>query len=413
MPRTKKKKIKLRNKRKVAVKPSINPAATNDLKLKRTRVKVIGLGDGASQIVLELAKELKGVEFYAANTDWQKSQRFPREVKVVNFGEKYTRGLGTGTDPEIGKLAALAEKEKIKQILKGGDLCFLIACLGGGTGSGAGPVFVKACQQQGILSFGIFTLPFKFEGEKKMAVAREGLEKMKVDLNAALVLPNEKIFQALDKNLSLKESFLRVNQVLGKSLEGLIGLVFRPGLINIDFADLTTILSGRGKSAYLTSAEFERGAKNEEIRKKIFQNIFLSHNFRQSRQVLFNIIADSQLSLNEVSDISQQVFQAVHPNSKIIFGVSFDKKMAGKIRVILLAISSQEKNSRSKKAPSDKSKRKGKKESDKSESGEVKIRRNAIQVREGIKAEQESLAAKEQIWETPAILRKGLIQRWG
>jgi len=312
----------------------------------------------------------------------------------------------------------LAEKDKISQLVKGSDLCFLIACLGGGTGSGAAPVFARLCQQEGILSFGIFTLPFKFEGEKKVEIAREALEKMRANLNSTLILPNEKIFQTLDKNLSFQEGFAAINKILSQGLSGLIGLIFQPGLINIDFADLKTILDGRGKAAYLASCEFERGVKIEEIKKKIFQNVFLTYNFRHSRQVLFNIVADPNLSLNEVSEISQLVLNAVHPEAKIIFGVSFDNQLVGRVRVVLLAIGGREKNlSLSVKKPSRKprlkKKTKGKKPGlnveQKVEKAEPKVRRNAIQVREEVKAEEENIAAKERFWETPTILRKGLL----
>lgn len=421
MPTSKKKpKIKPKKAERTAQKPPKTEASADDFKLKRTKIKVIGIGDGGSQIVAELAKELKKVDFVAANTDWRKRQKFSPSIKTFNFGEKYTRGLGAGMDPEVGRLAALTEKDKIAQIVKGSDLCFLISSLGGGTGSGAAPVFAKICQQEGILSFGIFTLPFKFEGEKKFEVAKEALEKMRANLNTTLILPNEKIFQTLDKNISFQEGFSAINRILSQGLSGLIGLIFQPGLINIDFADLKTILDGRGKPAYLASCEFDRGTKIDEIKKKIFQNVFLTYNFHHSRQVLFNIVSDANLSLNEVSEISQLVFNAVHAEAKIIFGVSFNTQLLGKVRVVLLAIGGREKNlsdygkkpPKKPKAKSPKKKEKEKKpESAESQQAkiELKVRRNAIQVREEAKAEEENIMAKEKIWETPAIIRRGAI----
>ncbi|MDP3093796.1 MAG: cell division protein FtsZ [bacterium] len=389
----------------------------DDLKQKRTRIKVIGIGDGGSAIVADLARELKGIDFWVANTDWRRLQRYPSAVKILHFGEKHTRGMGTGTDPEIGRQAALADKERIAKILKGSDLCFLISSLGGGTGSGATPVFAKICQQENILTFGIFTLPFKFEGEKKIEIAKDSLEKMRANLSTTLIFPNEKIFQSLDKNISFNEGFSAINKVLSEGLQGLIGLIFQPGLINIDFADLKTILEGKGKPAYLVNAEFGKGAKIEEIRKKIFQNAFLAYSFRHARAVLFNIASDNNLALGEVSEISQMVFGAVHPEAKIIFGISFNNKLLGKIRVTLLAIGGREKifssseKKRKVKIRKKKEKKgldggKGKSEQDKIE---VKIRRNALQVKEETKAEEETIAAKERVWETPAILRKGFL----
>ncbi|MBI4359259.1 MAG: cell division protein FtsZ [Candidatus Nealsonbacteria bacterium] len=423
MPRLTKKSRRTKKSRKLlvrtpkkAVPEVVSSKPKEDLKLKRTRIRVIGVGDGGSAIVFELAPNLKRVDFLVANTDWRSRRKSSGTVKVFNFGEKFTRGLGTGMDPEIGRLSALAEKEKIVKFLKGSDLCFIVACLGGGTGSGAAPVFAKIAQQEGILTFGIFTLPFKFEGEKKIEIAREALEKMKINLNATLVLPNEKVFQALDKNASFNEGFSAINQALSRGLEGLIGLIFQPGLINIDFADLGTILDGRGKSAFLASCEFDKGLKVEEIKKKIFQSLFLSYNFRHARAVLFNIISDANLNLAEVSEISQLVFNAVHPEAKIIFGVSFNQKLSETIRVVLLAIGGRDKNlgSQRVKSPGGKPKKQKKRkekpdkgDQDRSARAEEKVRRNALQIKEEVKAEEETLAAKERIWETPAILRRG------
>ncbi|MDP2930294.1 MAG: cell division protein FtsZ, partial [bacterium] len=387
----------------------------DDLKTKRTKVRVIGIGDGGSNIVLQLSKSLPRVEFAVANTDWRMQKKFSNQVKILNFGEKYTHGAGAGSDVELARQAGLAEKDKIAKFLKGTDLCFLVSCLGGGTGSGASPVFARLAQQEGALTFGIFTLPFKFEGEKKMEVAREALEKVRPYLNAVLVLPNEKLFQALDKDISFNEGFLAVNELLSRGLEGLIGLVFQPGLINIDFADLQTILEGRGKAAFLANCEFARGTKVEDIKKKIFQSPFLGYNFRHARAVLFNIVSDTNLSLNEVSEISQLVFNAVHPEAKIIFGVSFNNKLAGAIRVVLLAIGGRDKGLGAVRKPRKKSKVskkiKNKKDGslkDGTNKIEEKIRRNALQIKEEVSAQEENIAAQEQLWETPAILRKGL-----
>ena len=414
------KKAKIR--KKIVVKKSlkVEKASTvvkNDSEQKRIKIKVIGIGDGGAAIVADLAKELNKVDFWVANTDWRRFKKFPSTIKIFNFGEKQTHGVGTGMDSEIGRQAALAEKEKIARILKDSDLCFLVSSLGGGTGSGATPIFAKIAQQQGVMTFGIFTLPFKFEGERKARIAKESLEKMRSNLNTSLVFPNEKIFQGLDKNVSFNEGFAAINKALAEGLKGLIGLIFQPGLINIDFADLKTVLNSKGKPAYLTNTEFERGVKIEEIKRKIFQSPFLVYNFRHARSALFNIISDANLALGEVTEISQLVFGAVHSDAKIIFGVSFDKKLSGKIKVTILAIGGREKSfdvaSKKPQKKSLKSKKSGKIKNNKKGSDqqktEVKIRRNAIQVKEGVKAEEENIAAKERIWETPTILRKGFL----
>jgi len=410
----KKSKIRLKPK-KPAVLGAEEKAKGNDLRMKKTKIKIVGVGDGAAQIVGELSREIKGVDFLVANTDWRKLRKFPKEVRTFYFGDKYTKGLGAGGDLETARKAAIACKQEITEFLAGSDLCFLIACLGGGTGSGAAPVFARICQGLNILTFGVFTTPVRFEGEKRAEVARQALAKAKANLNAVLVFPNEKIFQALEKNAFFNEGFVAINRVLSEGLQGLINIVFQPGLINIDFADLKTVLTGFGKMAYLASVEFTKGAKLEEIKKKVFQIPLLSYNFRQARTVLFNVISDSKLSLNEVSEISQQVFNLVHPEAKIIFGVSFDNTFADRIKIVLLAIGGRDNVSfagekRAKKQKVSSGKKGGKEKGEKVESKPaVKVRRNAIQVKQEIKVQEENLAAKEKIWETPAILRKGFL----
>lgn len=417
-----KKKAKIKKKNRLVVKKKKQASLNADAKetapvrqisdQKKVRIKVIGIGDGGAAIVADLAKTLNKVDFWVANTDWRRFQKFPPVVKIFNFGEKQTQGVGAGMDPEIGRQAALIEKDKIVKILKDTDLCFLVSSLGGGTGSGAAPVFAKIAQQQEIMTFGVFTLPFKFEGERKARIAKEALDKMRSNLNTSLVFPNEKIFQSLDKNISFNEGFAAINRVLAEGLRGLIGLVFQPGLINIDFADLKTVLDGKGKPAYLANAEFEKGTKTEDIKKKIFQNAFLAYNFRQAKSVLFNIVSDASLALGEVTEVSQLVFNAVHPDAKIIFGVSFDKKLLNRIKVTILAIGGREKSfvsSVKKPKPFKKVKKNKNNTKEPPLKIEVKVRRNALQVKEKVKAEEENIAAKERIWETPTILRKGLL----
>jgi cell division protein FtsZ len=411
--------LKRRQKARTKTKPKVEPVEKEinqpDL-VKKTKVKVVGIGDGASQIVSELARKLPRAEFVVANTDWRIAKRLPRNVKFLGFGEKQSHGLGTGLEPEIAKVAAWAEKDKMAKILDKTDLCFFVACLGGGTGSGATPVFSRLASQRGILSVGIFTLPFRFEGEKKMALAQEAFAKIKGHLNAALIFPNEKIFQVFDKNLSFNEGFAKVNQALVEDLGGLIELIFQPGLINIDFADLKTILDGRGQAAYLTSCEFEKGVKAEEIKKSIFQNPFLTYNFRQANSALFNIVSDHNLTLSEASEISSQIAGQVSPETRIIFGIRLvaDSNLAGKIRVVLLTVGGRHRRRKKAfKAASAKVWRRKKKSKPQSQNKpdsqvNVKVRRNGLQIQQEVKAQEQTMAAQENLWETPAILRQGL-----
>src|SRR4030042_749019 len=239
--------------------------------VKKTKIRVIGIGGGAGNIVSEIASRIEKATFVAANTDPKALRTVRRKVTRFQFGQSLTHGLGTGMNPDLGREAALDEKDKIKKLLEGQDLCIIIACLGGGTGSGAAPIFAKISKSLGNLTYGIFTLPFKFEGDKKVEIAKEGLEKVKGYLNAFSVIPNERVFQIIDKNTPLRQALSVINRSLAESLEGLIETIYEPGLINIDFADLRTILDGRGRLASLNSVSVPRkeGASKDLINKAL------------------------------------------------------------------------------------------------------------------------------------------------
>ncbi|TFG35358.1 MAG: hypothetical protein E4H47_01655, partial [Parcubacteria group bacterium] len=241
------------------------PIVSEDIKTKITKVRIIGIGGGGGTIVSEIAHKMPKASFVVANTDSQALKTASQKSFRFHFGQGLTKGLGTGMNPELGMQAALIEKDKIKKLLEGQDLCIFVSCLGGGTGSGAVPVFAKMAKSLGNLTYGIFTLPFKFEGERKMEIARESLKKVKNHLNALSVIPNERAFQLIDRSTPLRQALSTVNKTLTESLTGLIETIYEPGLINIDFADFRTILEGRGRLAYLNTVEVERkkdSAKN-------------------------------------------------------------------------------------------------------------------------------------------------------
>lgn len=250
-----------------------------EIPVHKIKIKVIGIGGGGSSIVSEIASKISflgrdKISFIAIDTNPQALKRVNPKVSRFFFGENITHSLGTGMDPELGKTVARAEKEKIKKIFKGADLFILIASLGGGTGSGAVPVLSKISKDFGNLTYGIFTLPFKFEGEKKMQIARESLERLKPNISAISILPNEKIFQVIDKKTPLKTALSFLNKNLAESLESLLELAYLPGLINIDFADLRAILNfdpvfKKGKLTYLNSLVIEGKDKVNQAIKKI------------------------------------------------------------------------------------------------------------------------------------------------
>ena len=430
--------------------------------IKRIKIRVIGVGGGGSSIVSEVSQKIaplgKGkISFVVANTDLKALRKASFQSLRFPFGQNLTFGLGTGMNPQLGRLAAQKEKEKIKKILEGQDLIILVSSLGGGVGSGATPIFAKICQDLGLLTFGFFTLPFKFEGEKKMEIAKNSLKKLKPYLNALSIIPNERIFQVVDKKTPLTSALSVINKNLAKSLEGLLEIIYQPGLINIDFADLKTILAGNdlepsfGKIAYLNTVEVEGQNKVPEAIKKLISSPLYPYSISGVQGILFNIAGEPNLKLAEVNEISQAIFAESEGEAKIIFGISENRKLKDKLKITILAtgcktnfISSKEKSVKN--VPKERKKQKIKVRSEnpiqteKKKENKVlatrarqsrakggdeatassttgvgffekttqKIRRNAIQVKKALQEEEEKILEKEKIWETPAFLRKKL-----
>lgn len=439
-----------------AIKKPLSKGETE--KIRKTKVRVIGIGGGGGNIVSEIASRMTKVSFVVANTDTKALKISGRKVSRFHFGQNLTQGLGTGMNPELGEEAALQEKDKIKKLLEGQDLCILVACLGGGTGSGATPAFAKISKNLGNITYGIFTLPFKFEGEKKMEIARESLKKIKPHLNAFSVIPNERAFQVIDKATPLKQALSVVNKSLSESLEGLIETIYEPGLINIDFADLRTILEGRGRLAYLNAVEVQRKeGSTKELMARVLNSPLYPYTIRGAKGVLFNIAGEKKLSLAEVSQISKSISELANPQAKIIFGVAESKKYSDVIKTVLLAVgcgtkifSGDAKKKKIiskpalKKRPPSRRRKKNKKpseplakkkikikveaakESKEKESSEVetpkegifslgqpaekeeRVRKNALQIKKESEDAEREMLEKEKFWETPAFLRKKL-----
>lgn len=445
--------------------------------IKKTKIRVIGIGGGGGTIVSEIAFRIQKASFVAVNTDSQALKSAGQKVIKFQLGQNLTHGLGTGMNANLGQEAALQEKEKIEKLLSGHDLTVFVVALGGGTGSGAAPFFAKTSRSLGNLNYGIFTLPFKFEGEKKMEIALDSLKKIRPYLNAFSVIPNERVFQVIDKNTPLREALSAVNKILADSLEGLIETIYEPGLINIDFADFRTILEGQGRLSYLnTVSVLKNGNSKQELVNKAISSPLYPYGIRGARSILFDIAGENDLALADVGQISKTISDLVNKDAKIIFGISQGKKYAGVVRVTLLATGCTLKNfqpesekpkikpikvvkkenkdaeavvsavkelkkeeSISKKKQEIKNvlptsagkvkqeKKKSKKQKRlfkniirkpvEAETAVVRLqeniaeqpeitRKNAIQLKEEIEAEEKAIAAREQIWDTPAFLRQ-------
>jgi len=327
--------------------------------LKRTKIRVIGIGGGGGNIVSELAQGVKRASFFAANTDLQALREISRKVERFPFGQGFTRGLGTGMNLELGETAGQNEKERIKKILQGQDLVILIACLGGGTGSGAASIFAKISKSLGNLTYGIFTLPFKFEGERKMEIAKVALKNLRSKLNSITILPNERIFQIVDKTTPLKAALSSINKNLATALAGLIGTIYQPGLINIDFADLRTVLQGQGRLAYLNTISLPKkeGTAKDAVEKALVSPLY-PYGINGAKGILFNIIGEKGISLEEVNQISKTISEKVNPEARIVFGIQplSSGKGTGVIKTTVFATGCVTK-AFSDKAPKKKSKR--------------------------------------------------------
>jgi cell division protein FtsZ len=289
-------------------------------------------------VISGIASRIGKASFVAANTNFKSLKEINRNVAPFLFGEAVTHGLGTGMNPELGQTAALTDKDKIKKMCEGQDLCVIVACLGGGTGSGAAPVIAKIAKNMGCLTYGIFTLPFNFEGEKKATIAREALDELKPKLHALSVIPNERIFQIIQKETPLRQALSAINDRLASALEGLVEIIFEPGLINIDFADFRTIFDGQGRLTYLNTVEVPRkeGAAEQAI-EKLLNSPLYSYGIKGAKGVLYNIGGEKGLTLNEVNQISKTNSNLVNKEAKIVFGISQNQKYGDVVKTTLLA----------------------------------------------------------------------------
>lgn len=404
--------------RKIDLKEKITPP--------RIKTKIIGLGGGGSTIINEIAQEIPKVSFIAANTDLRALQKIKSPCQKFVFGQELTQGLGTGMDVQLGEKAALSQIDKIKRLFNKTDLVILIACLGGGTGSGALPVFALAAKNQGSKILGIFTFPFKFEGEKKMNIAKQSLEKALPHLHGTIVINNENIFKLVDKKTPLKEALSTINKNLTKSIGSLIQIFSTPGFINIDFIDLKTILEGPEKKAYLNS-QISENEQAEKIAQTILKNPLYLEPPQFPKKVLLHLTAGKDLKISEVEKISQKITN-LNPKAKIIFGLSIQKKFEGKIKTTLLYLGEEkqtllkkvvqkEKLARSLKIkPGTEKVKKEIKNQDQSKEKEPKKekeiakktigRRNALDLKKEAKKFEKELLEQEQKWDTPAFLRR-------
>lgn len=310
--------------------------------LREIKVRVVGVGGGGGSIISGISLDVTKVSFSAVNTDLHALEEITKKKKIkgVVFGKSLTGGLGTGMDAKLGKEAALHDLEEVKKLFKDQDIIVFVSSLGGGTGSGAMPVFAKAAKEMGCLVYGMLTLPFSFEGEKKTKIAKDSIKELSPFMHAVTILPNEKIFEVIDKNTPLKNALMMMNKSLADSLDGLVETIYETGLINIDFADVRTVLEnrkGERKLTYLNTAEGTLEEGPEEVVKRAVSNPLYPYSVEKATGILFNITGGKDIGLTDISAISESISKHTEDDAKIIIGIMQKAKYKDKVRIALLA----------------------------------------------------------------------------
>jgi cell division protein FtsZ len=300
------------------------------------KIKVVGVGGGGNNAVNRMIRSsLKGVEFIGVNTDAQALQHSHAEV-VVQIGSKLTKGLGAGANPEIGKKAAEESKEELAAILKGADMVFVTAGMGGGTGTGAAPIVAEVAKELGALTVGVVTKPFTFEGRRRAQQAETGISELKSRVDTLITIPNDKLLQVIDKKTTITEAFVIADDVLRQGVQGISDLIAVPGLINLDFADVKTIMKEAG-SALMGIGVGTGDNRAADAAKAAISSALLETSITGAKGVLLNITGASNLSLFEVNEAAEIISEASDPEANIIFGAVIDEKMDDSVRVTVIA----------------------------------------------------------------------------
>ena len=299
-------------------------------------IKVVGIGGGGVNAVNRMIDVgLKGVEFIAINTDAQALLMSDADVKL-DIGRKLTRGLGAGAAPEIGRQAALDHIDEIEEVLRGADMVFVTAGEGGGTGTGGAPIVAKVAKDLGALTVGVVTKPFSFEGKRRTAQAEEGIENLRSEVDTLIVIPNDRLLAISDRSISALEAFKTADQVLLSGVQGITDLITTPGLINLDFADVKSVMAGAG-SALMGIGSARGEARSIRAAELAISSPLLEASIDGARGVLLSIAGGSDLGLFEISEAAELVAQSAHPDANIIYGTVIDDALGDEVRVTVIA----------------------------------------------------------------------------
>ena len=300
-------------------------------------IKVIGVGGGGGNAVHHMINnQVEGVEFICANTDAQALSNLKAKT-ILQMGSNITKGLGAGSNPEIGRQAALEDRDEIAEILSGADMVFITAGMGGGTGTGAAPIVAEVAKEMGILTVAVVTKPFPFEGKKRSAIADQGIQLLSENVDSLITIPNEKLLDVLGKDASLLEAFKAANDVLLGAVKGIADLIMHPGMINVDFADVKTVMSEMGMAMMGTGMasgdDRAREAAESAIRSPLLEDV----NLQGARGILVNITAGENLSLGEFSEVGDTIEEFASDDATVVVGTVIDPSLDAEMRVTVVA----------------------------------------------------------------------------
>mgnify|MGYP000014425030 FL=1 len=300
-------------------------------------IKVIGVGGGGGNAVHHMiSNQVEGVEFICANTDSQALSNIDAKT-ILQMGSSVTKGLGAGANPEIGRQAALEDRDEIAAILAGADMVFITAGMGGGTGTGAAPIVAEVARELGILTVAVVTKPFPFEGRKRLLVAQQGIEALSEHVDSLITIPNEKLLDVLGKDASLLDAFKAANDVLLGAVKGIADLIMNPGMINVDFADVKTVMSEMGMAmmgtGHASGPDRAREAAEAAIRSPLLEDV----NLEGARGILVNITAGENLSLGEFSEVGDTIEEFASDDATVVIGTVIDPSLKDEIRVTVVA----------------------------------------------------------------------------
>lgn len=355
------------------------------------KIKVIGIGGGGCNAINSMmsTSTIQGVDFIGINTDAQALLTCTANIKI-QIGDDLTKGLGAGGNPEIGKQAAEESREKIKEALVETDMVFLTCGEGGGTGTGATPIIAEVAKELGALTVAVVTKPFAFEGARRMIAAEEGVLNLKEKVDTLIIIPNQRILDIVDKKMTLLEAFRIVDSVLGQGVQGISDLITLPGLINVDFADVRTIMSNAGSALMGIGTGVGENRASAAARMAISSPL-LELSIDGARGVLYNITGGADLTMTEVDEASKLIAAAVDPDSNIIFGATIDEQMVDQVKITVIATGFDETKKRLKELSSRE---------------EQQVSQNNVSVSTD-NTDSDDVPKEQDEWDIPAFLRQG------